>query len=124
MIRAVTRVMMYVRTSVAVSIPSPITAKLPEMKPMMIFKTASIAFPPIPIHEARCNSFDLTCNKFKLYPPDFNFPNQTKLIIKLFGVVLIETCIIVVTGEFNQVFLNLVKNSINKKPIIKTLALS
>ena len=47
------------RTSVAESIPSPTTAKLPANKPIMILDTDRIALPIVLIHEVLISIFSL-----------------------------------------------------------------
>lgn len=58
--RAVKRVTMEMTTSVAESIPSPNTAKLPEKRPMLIFKVDKIALPIMLTHEARIKILSLS----------------------------------------------------------------
>ena len=48
-----------ITTSVAESIPSPTTAKLPVHKPMMIFDADRIALPMVLIHEVLIKIFSL-----------------------------------------------------------------
>ena len=50
--RAVKRVIREVRISLAESIPSAITARLPESMPTRIFMTDNRAFPATPIQDA------------------------------------------------------------------------
>ena len=49
---AVNKDMIEIMISEELSIPSPITARLPAIKPIIIFKNARKAFPIILIHEA------------------------------------------------------------------------
>lgn len=64
MIRAAKSVIKKVNTSVVVSIPSPITARLPAVKPTEILETANREFPIMPIHEAFLIIFALSSDNY------------------------------------------------------------